>query len=252
MAQNILRGMKKILPFLIIVFHFNLTAQWENAYAFFGVGQAYYQGDLNATSFPTGEILNMSYKWGAGFNLHTRFGLTMHYTRSSVNGSDFFSSDNDRKARGLSFNSPIREFGLNFKIRNLTGVEGRTISYLFSGLNVFSFNPTVTRSLDSDINYAVEQGFPKSGVNIPFGLGFGYWFTGNIGLVGEVSLHTTFTDFIDGISKNGNPNFNDAFVDGHAILIFRFSEWEGTGKKSQRRSKGWSPGKVRSIKCPGL
>ena len=55
---------------------------------------------------------------------------------------------------------------------------------------------------------------------------------------------------IDGISKNGNPNYRDAFVDSHLILVFRFSEWEGSGKKSQKRSKAWSPNKVGKISCP--
>lgn len=244
--------MKKILFFISIFCTLTSFAQWGNSYVFFGAGMAYYQGDLNATSFPTGEILNMSYKGGVGYSFSTRFGATLHYTKSNLNGSDLFVNNEDKNARGLSFISPLTDLGLNLKIRNLTGKEGRAISYLYSGINYFRFNPTVTRSTDSDVNYAVESDYPKSGINIPFGVGFGWWFTGNIGAVWDLSLHTTYTDYIDGVSKNGNPNYKDAFVDSHIMLIFRFSEWEGTGKKSQRRSKAWSPGKVKSIKCPGL
>lgn len=242
--------MRKLLTILALFIMLTSSAQWGNSYAFFGVGQSYYQGDLNATSFPSSKILNMSYKGGVGYHLHTRVGVTLHYSKTNLNGSDLFVKDEDKNARGLSFVSPINEFGLNFKIRNLTGNEGRTISYLFSGINYFKFNPTVTRSQNSDINYSVETGFPTSGVNIPFGVGFGWWFTGNVGVVWESSLHITYTDFLDGVSKNGNPNFKDAYIDSHIMLLFRFSEWEGTGKKSQRRSKGWSPRKVGKIRCP--
>lgn len=244
--------MKRFLLYFGIFCSLGLNAQWDNLYAFFGPGLSYYQGDLNSTSFPTGDILNMSYKGGVGYNFSTRFGTTFHYTKSNLNGSDLFVNDEGKNARGLSFNSPLTDFGLNLKIRNLTGKEGRRISYLYSGFNYFRFNPTVTRSADSDVNYAVESDFPKGGLNIPFGAGFGWWFTGNIGVVWDISLHTTFTDFIDGVSRNGNPNFKDAFVASHIMLYFRFSEWEGSGKKSQRRSRAWSPRKVKSIKCPGL
>lgn len=242
--------MKKVLFVLGFLCSQFLNAQWENSYVFFGAGLSYYQGDLNQTSFPSSDILNTSYKGGVGYNFSTRFGATVHYTKSKLNGSDLFSGNEERLDRGLSFNSPLTEFGLNLKVRNLTGKEGRRISYLYSGINYFQFNPVVTRSQSSDVNYAVESGFPKSGVNIPFGLGFGWWFTGNIGFVCDLSLHTTFTDYIDGVSKNGNANFKDGFVDSHIMILFRFSEWEGTGKKSQRRSRGWSPGKVKTLKCP--
>lgn len=244
--------MKNFLTVFVLIFGINASAQWDNAYAFFGAGQSYYQGDLNATSFPTTDILNMSYKGGFGYNLHTRFGLTLHYSRTKLNGSDLFVDDEAKRARGLSFNSPVSEFGLNLKLRNLTGKEGRFISYLFSGINYFTFNPTVIRSNDSDVNYSVESGYPTGGVNIPFGIGFGWWFTQNIGLAWESSLHVSYTDYIDGISKNGNPNYKDAYVDSHVMLLFRFSEWEGAGRRTQKRSKAWSPRKVRSIKCPGL
>ena len=242
--------MGKIITLIFLLISHISFAQWSNSYAFLGAGQSFYQGDLNATVLPSSHILNMSYKFGLGYNLHTRLGLTLHYSATNLNGSDYFVKDEAKNVRGLSFNSPLNEFGLNIKIRNLTGRESRVISYLFSGFNYFKFNPIVTLSQNSEINYSVEKGYATSGINIPFGFGFGWWFTGNIGLVWESSLHITYTDYLDGISKNGNPNFKDAFVDSHFMLLFKFSKWEGAGKKTQKRSKGWSPKKVGRIKCP--
>lgn len=225
-------------------------AQYENLYAFFGVGQSYYQGDLNATAFPNSKILNMSYKGGIGYNFHTRFGAQIHYTHASLNGSDFFNNDASLAARGLSFTSPLREFGINFKVRNLNGKEGKWINYLYSGINYFTFKPEVTKAESSETNYVPESGYSTSGINIPFGIGIGYWATNNIGFVWETGMHIVYTDYLDGVSKNGNADYKDGFVDSHIMLIFRFGEWKGVGGKSQKSSKGFRMRKSGSIRCP--
>lgn len=225
-------------------------AGWDQFKAFTGMGLAYYQGDLNTSSFPIADLLNNSYIFGAGYEFTQRVGISMHYSRTTLTGSDFFTNDDDRVARGLSFESPLREFGISLQILNLTGKDTRFTTYLASGINYFSFNPTVTRIANSSINYAVESGYSKSGVNIPFTLGFGYWINSNLALVWETSLHSTFTDYIDGISSNGNPNYKDAYVDSHVMLVFRFGKWGGFGGKTQRGSRGFEMQKAGPIKCP--
>ncbi len=242
---------KNILAILILlVSSLESFAQYENLYAFFGVGQSYYQGDLNANAFPNGNILNMSYKGGIGYNFHTRFGAQMHYTQSNLNGSDYFNNNAGMAARGLSFTSPLKEFGINFKLRNLNGKDGRWINYLFTGFNFFSFNPTVTKAESSETNYVAEDGYKKIGINIPAGIGIGYWATNNIGIVWESALHITYTDYLDGVSKNGNAKYKDAFVDSHIMVLFRFGEWKGMRKGSQKKSKGFRMKKTRTISCP--
>ncbi|MDC1188671.1 DUF6089 family protein [Flavobacteriales bacterium] len=242
--------MKKIKVIILLLSCLGAKAQVANFYAFFGLGQSYYIGDLNKSSFPRSETINISYKGGVGFNILPEIGVAVHLTKSSLNGSDFFGDLNGNGDRGLSFVSPLTDFGINVKFRNSFGKQGQYLAYFFTGMNRFMFSPTVTKDPDSNINYLPEKGFKKGGVNFPIGFGFGYKFTGNIGLVWESALHVTYTDYIDGISKNGNPNYRDAFVDSHLILVFRFSEWEGSGKKSQKRSKAWSPNKVGKISCP--
>ncbi|MBO72284.1 MAG: hypothetical protein CMD35_01585 [Flavobacteriales bacterium] len=244
--------MRRAVAIIICVCSFGSYAQWENAYAFIGGGTSYYQGDLNATAFPTPKILNLSFKGGLGYNFNKRYGIVLHYTESSLSADDAFVNNAIKNARGLSFESPLKEIGLNLKIRNITGKQETYIGYLFTGINYFQFNPTLTRSGFATINYVVESSYPTSGFNIPFGVGFGIWLTDNFGLVWEASLHVTYTDYIDGVSSNGNPNYKDAFVDSHVKLLYSFSQWVGRGKKTQKKSKGWSPKKVKPIQCPGL
>lgn len=244
--------MKNITLFISLVFSFltnKAEFDYSNLYVFAGAGSAYYQGDLNGSSFPTVDLLNMSYKGGVGLNYHTRFGVQLHYTQSSLNGSDLFSKDNDVVARGLSFTSPLREFGINFKVRNLNGREGRVINYVFTGVNYFSFDPSVSKAESSDVVFAPESGFKKSGFNIPMGLGLGYWVTPNIGVVWETGLHILYTDYLDGVSKNGNPDYKDGFVDSHILVMFRFGDRK-SARSSQRGSRGFKMKKVGSIGCP--
>lgn len=241
---------KHTLALLLGMLSLSVSAQYENLYAFFGAGGSYYQGDLNKTAFPNGNILNMSYKGGVGYNFHTRFGAQIHYTHSKLNGSDLYNNDEEMAARGLSFKSPLREFGINFKVRNLNGREGKFINYFYSGINFFWFNPEVTKAEASDVVYVPESGYSKSGVNIPFGLGFGYWVTGNIGVVWETGMHILYTDYLDGVSKNGNPDYRDGFVDSHIMVMFRFGEWKGKGRRSQGSSRGFRMKRVGSIGCP--
>jgi len=242
--------MKKINVIILLLSCLGAKAQMADLYTFFGLGESYYLGDLNKNSFPSSEKLHLSYKGGVGFNVLPKIGVALHLSKSSLSGSDFFGDVDGNGGRGLSFVSPLTDFGINVKFRNLFGKQGQYLSYVFTGVNRFMFNPTVTKDPDSDVNYIPEKGFKKGGVNLPFGFGFGYTFTGNIGLVWETALHVTYTDYIDGISKNGNPNHRDSFVDSHLMLVFRFSKWEGAGKKSQKRSKAWSPSKVGEIACP--
>ena len=226
--------MKKTFTIIACLFSFGTFAQWENAYAFVGGGTSFYQGDLNST-LPAPQILNLSFKGGLGYNFNKRYGIVMHYTNASLSASDEYSNNAIKNARWLSFKSPITEIGVNLKIRNITGKQESYIGYLFTGINYFEFNPTVTRSEFATINYVPESDFSKSGFNIPFGVGFGVWLTDNFGLVWEASLHLTYTDYIDGISSNGNPNYPDAFIDSHVKLLYSFSQWVGRGKKTQKK-----------------
>jgi hypothetical protein len=235
---------------LLVVSSFDTFAQYENLYAFFGVGKSYYQGDLNETAFPNSHILNTSYKGGIGYDFHTLFGAQIHYTQAQLNGNDYFNTSSGLNTRGLSFTSPLKEFGINFKLRNLNGKEGRLINYLYTGVNFFSFDPTVTKLETSGTNYIAEVGFKKSGINIPAGIGIGYWVTNNIGIVWETGMHILYTDYLDGVSQNGNPNYKDSFIDSHIMVLFRFGEWQGMRKGYQRKSKGFKMRKNRSIGCP--
>jgi len=217
--------MNKTYTFFACLFSLGSFAQLENFYVFGGIGSAYYQGDLNSRVFPSTKVLNFSFKGGVGYHFNDNFGVLAHYANSSLNASDLDVKNNAvTVARGLSFKSPLTEIGLNFKIRNILSLDNQYINYILLGANYFEFNPSTEISWDAYNPSPLENGYKTSGVNVPLGIGFGMWLMGNLRVVWEAAVHLTYTDYIDGVSQNGNPFYKDAFIDSHVMFLYSFNE----------------------------
>ncbi|MAW64852.1 MAG: hypothetical protein CMD18_01515 [Flavobacteriales bacterium] len=231
--------MNKIYTFFACLFSLGSFAQLENFYVFGGLGSAYYQGDLNSKVFPSAKVLNFSLKGGVGYHLNEKFGVLAHFAKSSLNASDLDVKNNAVKvARGISFKSPLTEIGLNFKIRSVLSLDEKYINYILLGANYFEFNPTLLQEADpAYIPSPLENGYQTSGVNVPLGFGFGMWLKGNLRIVWETAVHLTYTDYIDGVSQNGNPVYKDAFVDSHVMLLYSFTEPLAQKDKYQKKYK---------------
>jgi hypothetical protein len=230
--------MNKTYTFLACLFTLGSFAQLENFYVFGGIGSAYYQGDLNSRILPSSKVLNFSLKGGAGYHFSPKFGVLAHYAKSSLSASDLDAKNNAVKvARGISFNSPLTEVGLNFKIRNVLNMDNQYINYILLGANYFEFNPSNEISEFAYNPSDLEFVYKTSGINVPVGFGFGTWLTENLRVVWEASAHLTFTDYIDGVSQNGNPEYNDVFIDSHIMLLYSFSEPLAQKDRYQKKYK---------------
>jgi hypothetical protein len=231
--------MNKTYTFLACLFSLGSFAQLESLYVFGGIGSAYYQGDLNSRILPSPKVLNFSLKGGVGYHFSPKFGVLAHYAKSSLSASDLDAKNNAVKvARGISFNSPLTEVGLNFKIRSVLSLDEKYINYILLGANYFEFNPTLLQEADpSYIPSPLENGYQTSGVNVPLGIGFGMWLKGNLRVVWEAAVHLTYTDYIDGVSQNGNPVYKDAFFDSHVMLLYSFTEPLAQKDKYQKKYK---------------
>lgn len=217
--------MNKKITFFACLFSLGSFAQLENFYVFGGIGTAYYQGDLNARLLPSAKVVNFSLKGGAGYHFNDKFGVSAHYAKSSLDASDLDVKNNAVKvARGISFKSPLTEIGLNFKIRNVLSIDDQYINYILLGANYFEFSPSNEISEFAYNPSPLETGYETSGINAPLGFGFGMWMMENLRVVWETSVHLTFTDYLDGVSKNGNPAYKDVFIDSHVMFLYSFSE----------------------------
>ena len=218
------------------------TQAKNDVYFLGGAGMGYYQGDLNPTSLPQSEILNFSFKLGAGINFHPRFGAQAHFSKSNINGSDFYANNQGRLERGLTFSSPYSELGLHFKVRNLNGKVTRVINYVFGGMNVGFINPVVTKA--NTENFTPESGFSKTVASVPFGFGIGYWLSPNVGLVWETAMRVTYSDYLDGVSEMASSEYNDGYIDSHILLLFKFGQ-----QTAFNNGRGFEAPRVRRLGC---
>ncbi len=144
------------------------------------------------------------------FNDYLAVNAAFNYSR--ITGDDNLSTNQGRVGRNLRFRNDILDFtaraeGYLYKINDV-GNRGRYYvsfeTYAHAGLNVFYSNPK--GSLDGDTWTALRplttEGFEykQVGLGIPVGLGFYFTIKRKHRIGWDLSVVTTFTDYLDDIS----------------------------------------------------
>ena len=180
------------------------------------IGASVYQGDLTPSRIWS-SIGQTHISYGAFYrqNLHKFFALKFAITQGTISGDDATARSEGRKARNLSFKSPVTELALTAEI-NVLGYQPYNLEkvfspYAFGGIALYRFNPKA--KLDGkwyELHPLGTEGqyFPETGkspykliqFSIPMGMGFKYalndiW---NIGI--EMGSRMTFTDYLDDVS----------------------------------------------------
>lgn len=204
----------------VVAFSLNGFAQLN---LFVGAGASYYEGDLKNTALPGLSTTKFSYKLGLGYDWQNRWGVRVQYSNDKYSGDDALALTSGRRNRGISFVGQSQEMALlaKYRLNNLTSNTNFSF-YVLGGISGFQYKSVVDYS-QSRFVLVPEGSANKNQLAIPFGLGMHYWFSRNFGLAAETMYHHTFTDYLDGVSKNGNSKLNDAIVDAHVSLLFRFS-----------------------------
>jgi Domain of unknown function (DUF6089) len=216
-----------LAPFLFVQAQLNL---------FVGVGGSYYMGDLKNTNLPGLSTTHFSYKLGLGYDWQNRWGVRLQYSDGQISGSDAYATSNGRQKRGIAFASDFKEVSVLAKYRlNNVSNNPNLGFYVLGGVSGYQFAPVMDYSntrlpLVSEASYATKQ------IGIPVGIGVQYWFSKYVGVAAESMYHYTFTDYLDGVSKNGNDKFKDAMIDAHVSLLFRFSAKKSGGAKESSYS----------------
>jgi hypothetical protein len=197
----------------------NLLAQkYRNGINEFGllIGGSNYFGDIapEIVLKETKLSLGLFYKYHHSKYFTSRY----QFTYGAIAGSDQNFKAN--QYRNLSFQSRIFELGyfteFNFKPFGINVKEEQTTVYVFSGLNLFHFNPKVRLSkgdlvslrdlgtegqiVDKKKKYSLIQPAITLGVGYKFNLGRKYV----IGL--EIGFRKTFTDYLDD-TQNNYPSY---------------------------------------------
>lgn len=141
------------------------------------------------------------------------FALNAGFNYSSIRGDDNLSTNKGRVGRNLRFKNDILDLtvrgeGYLYKINDV-GNRGRYYvsfeTYAHAGLNVFYSNPK--GSLDGDnwtaLRPLMTEGvaYKQIGLGIPVGLGFFFTVKRKHRIGWDLTVVTTFTDYLDDISN---------------------------------------------------
>lgn len=221
------------LPFFVSA---QFGARWKRArraYTF-GVGATNFLGDLGgANQIGTNGLKDLELKFtrlamSAGY----RYQLTsMLYVEGNlalgwVRGDDNTTTEPARMVRNLQFKSHILEGSARFigyiireksgHIYKLKGVRGQSWTslnlYLFAGIGGFWFNPKGPKDgswynlqpLGTEGQGIIPgtKKYSRISMSVPLGFGIGRVLDREWSVNLEVSMHKTFTDYIDDVSGN--------------------------------------------------
>ena len=201
------------LFFLNVLLITQVNAQYFEVGIFGGVSN--YSGDL-VGGVPEGPEYNPAYGVFAKYN-YKRLAAKVHLYKGEVSGSDFYSTvESGRRARNLSFESPLYELGVQFEFNLLQyrywTNRNSTTPYLFAGFSGFHFNP---KAEYNGVMYELQsigtegQGLPGYDAPyslysfaIPMGAGLKLSISKSTNIGFEFGVRSTFTDYLDDVSGN--------------------------------------------------
>lgn len=197
---------------------------------FLGAGGSYYAGDLKNTMLPGIRTTHLSGKLGVGYDW-SNWGIRLQSSLGSYSGNDHFSVENGRYQRGISFKANYVEVGLALKYKFPFAIK-QWNPYLMGGVEALIFNPKVNY-IDAGLPLVAENSFSNKQIAIPLAIGVGRRLNEHWGVAIESTYHFTFTDYLDGVSLNGNSKIKDALIESHVTLFYYFSSKKnGAAKES--------------------
>ncbi len=204
--------------------------KWSNSYKInrsnweigLASGLTQYVGELS-TTIPHPKTWKPYYGLSSRFTLNPYWSLRFIATNGAIAGDDALSKGFAHQQRNLSFKTDLFESSLQFDW-NILGFEPINkqkpfTPFIFAGISYYHFNP---KALYQGVWYELQplgtegQGIPGYGpkyklnqISIPFGGGIKYGLRlgdGNyITLTAEMSMHKTFTDYLDDVSGGYLP-----------------------------------------------
>jgi len=231
------------------------SVQAQRRYLYFSVGPSiglsHYQGDLDDNGFDLWAVFETAANRNNGnpfallrpafggqlnFHFHPNFYARLNFNYGSLGAADSNNADPARKYRNLHFRSRIMEFGAHivyelFATDRHYKYRPTWSPYVFTGLNVFTFNPQAKpdkawvdaypgyfgeknydewvdlKPLGTEGQYLSQtdgDGLPRpyslTQFSIPLGIGVRRKLTDKIDLRLEFGVRKTFTDYIDDAS----------------------------------------------------
>jgi len=205
------------------------------------LGVANYQGDLAEDHIEIGETkASIGGIVRVHYNDKLMFKGNVYYGR--VSGSDANATNENLSRRNWSFEADLLELAINAefvpfgkpRFNKASVFRPQVNPYVFAGVGITFANDRLDVS-NSGLDLGnLPQPFPEPDdrdnfLVVPAGVGIRIDFTQWTTLSGEWGWRYAFSDYIDGVSENGNKEGLDWYLFGGVTLTFFFGEQEDFG-----------------------
>lgn len=248
-------GMKKntiSAAFIILLYMMSTNATFAQGWEFGGtIGGASYNGDLDV------GFKNFLPQMRPMLGIFGRYELSENWAlRSDLAVARLFVDEKEysqssyRQVRGFSFKTNILEFNLQLQWLPIR-LWDRVSLYGIGGIGVTSFSPEPNFNVpnpyiaESDPNYLRDRAgnYPRASLVIPIGTGMRIDLDNDWVIGTELSMKTTFTDYLDGMSYVVSPKSNDLYYFVNILISKKFggggdSGLVGGGRRSWSGSNG--------------
>jgi OmpA-OmpF porin, OOP family len=245
-----MKKFNSLLFFFLVVFPTLISAQKFSIGLSAGV--SIYQGDLSERFSLAGMA---AYKPTIGafanYQFGDRFSVRASFFKGKISGDErIYTNKLWRKQRGFSFTSPIMETAalaewafLKRRIGKHARSTGQSVAiYLVAGLGYTNTQPKVDfnepNPLFEDVNLDKLAQYSRNHLVVPMGMGIKWQISHHKSLRFEAANRTTFTDYLDGISKTAQPKYRDWYL----VPMVLFSQGLTWGNKKGRSHA--------SVSCP--
>lgn len=217
--------MHKYTLLLCLLTTFNLTAQKNISNRYFEAGFLFgitnYSGDMVEKDIEISET-RIGYGAYGRYHIGPGFSMKAHVYTGSISGDD--ANSKTRKDRSLRFSSNIVELGLvgeiNFGGRrnrfSNTGIHSFSLTpYIYAGFGATFANAEAEYYGPADqLNENLKVPLPEEGLSdrfllVPMGAGLRADISEFFVLGLEVGWRPVFSDDLDGVRYNGNPESGD-------------------------------------------
>jgi outer membrane protein OmpA-like peptidoglycan-associated protein/opacity protein-like surface antigen len=196
-------------------------------------GAMVYTGDAHCEKFLLKNGLSPAGGAFLRYYLTDRWSLRGNFLGGKIKGDDKNYPGKEHGDRNFKFTSNILDFNgtLNFEPwghkRYSSGTFRKIFSpYLNIGAGFVYSNPKTDYNEANNRNLAPQIAADKADIkkmnfSVPFGIGWRYDFSEKLTIGAEASYRVPFTDYLDGISKSGNPKAKDWYETGTVNIAYR-------------------------------
>lgn len=235
--------MSKSLVSIFCFFFLSNLAFSQNFEAGLTLGLTTYNGDIDVVAKNLGSAMRPAVGLLGKYRLSNSLLVRGQILTGKLSGSEKNHPTAWRQERGLSFEAKLTEISALLEYEVVT--KKRFTGFTFGGLGVTYFNPKTDFNLPNkyidDVNPDAQTNYKKITLTVPLGVGLKYSLPNEFYLSAEMGYRFVFTDYLDGISKVGNPDRKDTYYYSGLTLTKAFGGGKSGANRQFKNGEGNCP-----------